>query len=152
MEVGAEALGLAGLEPVHYREGFGFATGERLGAEAWARRILEEASWSERVKMLVVWRLLGVDLASLKKPGQVLGWRIQHSDAGAVMLAVRASAGVTARLVLRVEAGRVAHAMVVRYDTGLGRLVWTRLAPAHRRFYVGLLDRARRTGHGTSPS
>ncbi|MFF5084444.1 hypothetical protein ACFY36_46010 [Actinoplanes sp. NPDC000266] len=144
-EVSTEAMALAGIEPIHYREGFSFATGERLSAETWARRILEGAPRPERAKMLAVWKLLGVGLAPLKAPGQVLGWRIQHSAPDAVVLAVRAAAGISARLVLRVEPGRVTHAMVVRYETGLGRRVWTRFAPAHRRFYVHLLDRARRT-------
>ncbi|MEU8814562.1 hypothetical protein [Actinoplanes sp. NPDC048796] len=151
-EVSAETVVLAGLEPVDYREGFGFPTGESLSAEAWARRILEGASRGDRAKMLAAWRFLGVGLAPLKAPGQVLGWRIRRSDPEAIVLAVRATAGVSARLVLRAEPGRVTHAMLVRYDSGLGRRVWTRFAPAHRRFYVRLLDRARRTGHGTSPS
>ncbi|SNY31454.1 hypothetical protein [Paractinoplanes atraurantiacus] len=152
VEVSAEAVALAGLEPVHYREGFGFTTRERLSAEAWARRILEGSSWSQRAKMLAAWRLLGVGLAPLKAPGQVLGWRIQRSDPEVVVLAVRAAAGCSVRLVLRAEPGRVTHAMLVRYDTVLGRLVWTRFAPAHRRFYVDLLDRARRAGHEPLPS
>ncbi|XVU26900.1 hypothetical protein ACQPZJ_07590 [Actinoplanes sp. CA-054009] len=146
-EVGAEEVALAGIAPIHYREGFRFATGERLTAEAWVRRILEGASRSERAKMLAAWRLLGVGLAPLKAPGQVLGWRILRNDPDVIVLAVRAAAGVSARLVLRAEPGRVTHAMLVRYDTGLGRRVWTRFAPAHRRFYVRLLDRARQPGH-----
>jgi hypothetical protein len=37
----------------------------------------------------------------------------------------------------------VTHSMVVRYDRALGRRVWRRIAPGHRRFVRALLNRAR---------
>ncbi|GAA0492120.1 hypothetical protein Ade02nite_21690 [Paractinoplanes deccanensis] len=184
MEAKPEAVALAGLAPVHYREGFALDTDARLSAEEWARLILEGAPRLARAKMLLAWTLLGVDLAPLRSPNQVLGWRIQHNTPDTIVLSTRATAGVTARLILHIApatnlpadpasvvgaaspspylfagppaggavepagdvhvagAARLTHVMLVRYDRGLGRHLWTRFAPAHRRFYVGLLARA----------
>ncbi|MEV4348350.1 hypothetical protein AB0J83_28160 [Actinoplanes sp. NPDC049596] len=143
--VDAETERLAGLEPAHYREGFVFDTAQRRDAEAWARLILEGASRPERIKMLTAWRLLAVDLAPRRSPDQVLGWRIAHRAPDMVVLGVHAATGLTARLVLRTTPTGVVHAMLVRYDRPLGRCLWTRFAPSHRRFYTKLLDRSRRT-------
>jgi hypothetical protein len=74
----------------------------------------------------------------------VLGWRIRYNAPDAIVLGVRAAVGLTARLVIRADAERVVHAMLVRYDRAIARPVWTALGPRHHRFVADLLDRASR--------
>jgi hypothetical protein len=142
--VPAAVAGLAGLEPVHYDEAFTFDTDVSRRPEEWARLILEGASPRERAVMLATWTALGIRLAWLGSRGQVLGWRILHNGPDGIVLGVRAALGLTARVVVRVEPGRVVHAMLVRYDRGLGRRIWAKVAPGHHRFVAGLLERASR--------
>jgi hypothetical protein len=155
---------LAALDRVDYQEAFAFAAeagvAETRGAaggagggtaagsvrspEEWARRILEGAPPRKRAAMLLVWTALGIRLAPLGSPGQVLGWRIRYNGPDAIVLGVRAAAGLTARVVIQADAERVVHAMLVRYDRAIARRVWTVLGPRHHRFVADLLDRASR--------
>lgn len=138
----AAAADLAGLATIDYRESFAFTGTARRRPEQWARVILEGASRRERLTMLSAWLALGVGLAPLGSAGQVLGWRIRHDEPDAIVLGVRAAVGLTARIVILVDATRVTHTMLVRYDRGLGARLWARAAPGHRRFLTGLLERA----------
>jgi len=133
---------IAGLGRIDYDEAFTFETGTVLLPEEWARLILEGAPLSKRLQMIGAWTALGIRLALPGTTGQVLGWRIRHSDADAVVLGVHAAVGLTARVVIQVERQRVTHTMVVRYDRALGRRVWSRMAPGHHRFVRALLNRA----------
>ena len=142
VDVPPDAAALAGLEPISYREGFTFTGAVQRRPEEWARLTLEEASMGERLAMLSTWVALGVGLAPLGSPGQVLGWRIRHQDPDAIVLGTRALVGLTARIVIRTDGPDVLHTMVVRYDRGLGARLWPRVAPRHHRFVIGLLERA----------
>ncbi|MCO8271477.1 hypothetical protein M1L60_12820 [Actinoplanes sp. TRM 88003] len=137
---GLEAL--AGLHPVDYRESFTFATSTDRTAEQWARQTLERCPLTTRAQMITVWTLLGIRLAPPWSRAQVLGWRILHHTTSDIVLEARAATGVTARLVLHTTATSVTQAMVVRFDRPLGRRIWGRLAPKHRRFLRALLGRA----------
>ena len=108
--------------------------------------ILEGAPLSKRLQMAGVWTALGIRLALPGTRGQVLGWRIRHSDADAVVLGVHAVVGLTARVVIKVEQQHVSHSMVVRYDRAVGRSIWSRMAEGHHRFVRALLSRAREAG------
>jgi hypothetical protein len=146
----ADMVSLAGLDPVDYSEAFTFATDAVRRPEEWARLILEGAPLAQRIQMRGIWTALGIRLAMPGTRGQVLGWRIGHNDPAAVVLGVRAGIGLTARIVVHAEPGRVTHAMVVRYDRAIARRVWARLAPKHRAFLGGLLLRASQPASGTT--
>ncbi len=75
-----EAIARAGLDPISYREGFAFTGAVARTPEQWARLAREGASGRERLPMLGTWVALGVGLAPLGSPRQVLGWRIRHND------------------------------------------------------------------------
>ncbi len=132
------------LDRVDYDEEFTFETDAVRGPEEWARLILEGAPLSKRLQMIGAWTALGIRLALPGTRGQVLGWRIRHSDADAVVLGVHAAVGLTARIVIQVEQRRVTHSMVVRFDSALGRQIWSRMAPGHHRFVRALINRAER--------
>jgi hypothetical protein len=92
--------------------------------------------------MIACWTALGIRLALPGTTGQVLGWRILHSDAESIVLGARAAIGLTARIVLRPSSGAVTQAMLIRYDSGLAAKIWHALAPKHRKFIAALLTRA----------
>jgi len=140
--VPAAVAEIAGLDRVDYDEAFTFETEAVQPPEEWARLILEGAPLSKRLLMIGAWTALGIRLAFPGSTGHVLGWRIRHSDADAVVLGVHAAVGLTARVVIQVEQQRVTHSMLVRYDRALGRRVWSRMAPGHHRFVRALLNRA----------
>lgn len=140
---GRDAFGiqaLAGLEPIHYREAFAIDVDTARRPEDWLRLIMEGASPGRRAAMLRAWTFLGVRLAPLSSEGQILGWRIQHSGADAVVLAAESWSGLSARIILTATPQRVVQAMVVRYDRWFARPVWTFVAPRHQRFVKGLLE------------
>lgn len=147
---------LADLTPVHYRESFTLpitstssaspitstsSAGPARTAEQWARLVLERAPRKARAQMLTVWTLLGIPLAPPWSRTQVLGWRILHNTPAAIVLESRAALGITARLVFHTSGTHLTQVMLVRYDHRPGRLVWSRLAPGHRRFIRSLLSR-----------
>ncbi|MBU2669443.1 hypothetical protein KOI35_38620 [Actinoplanes bogorensis] len=136
----ADLEALAALTPVDWRESFTLAVTGSRSAEQWARHMLEGASWKARAQMVTTWTLLGIPLAPPWSRSQVLGWRIRHNTPGAIVLEVRAAAGVTARLVLHISGTDLTQVMLVRYDHPPGRLIWSRLAPAHHRFLRALLE------------
>jgi len=136
---------LAGLDRIDYREAFAFDTAVRRTPEAWERLILAGAPLSDRITMVTCWTALGIRLALPGTSGQVLGWRILHSDAESIVLGARAAVGLTARIVLRSSSGTVVHAMLIRCDSRLAARIWHALAPKHRKFIAALLIRA--SGH-----
>ena len=136
--------GLAGLDRYDYAEAFAFGAAATRTPEEWSRRILLGASVRDRLTMLAAWTVLTVHLSPPWTP-QILGWRILHSSPDALVLGVRATIGLTARIVIVPdEAGTVVHAMLVRFDRPLGRRVWQRMAPGHRKFLGRIISQAAR--------
>jgi hypothetical protein len=130
---------LAGLDRADYREAFAADVRVDRPPEEWCRLILEGASPAKRAAMLRTWTLLGVGLAPLGSEGQILGWRIRHSGADAVVLGARSRTGLDARLVVSAPSRQVVQTMMIRYDRWPARPLWTIIAPQHRRFVYGLL-------------
>lgn len=143
---------LADLDPIHYREAFAIDVGTDRCPEDWSRLIMEDASPGKRAAMLRAWTLLGLRLAPLNADGQILGWRVLHSEANAVVLAAESFSGLSARIVVTASPQRVVQAMVVRYDRWFARPLWQFVAPKHRRFVKGLLaDAITRPGRPGRP-
>lgn len=143
---------LAGLEPVHYREAFAIDVDTDRRPVEWSRLIMEDASPGKRAAMLRAWTLWGLKLAPANADGQILGWRILHSGADAVVLAAESISGLSARIVLTANPQRVVQVMVVRYDRWFARPLWQIVAPKHRRFVKGLLaDAIPRPGRTGQP-
>jgi hypothetical protein len=142
IETPSALAALAALTPADYRESLTLTATRTRTAEQWARLVLERAPLSARAQMITVWTLLGIRLAPPWSTSQVLGWRILHATPDAILLEARAATGLTARLVFHVSGTTLTQAMLVRFDRPLGRRIWTRLAPGHRRFLKSLLSRA----------
>ncbi|MFI7423172.1 DUF2867 domain-containing protein [Nonomuraea sp. NPDC049684] len=139
---------LSSLPVVDYADHFALTTNDRDGgtAEEWARAMFGDVpSAAERL----IWRgLLGLRLARGRSPATVAGWRITARGDGWIRLET-ASWFLTANLVVRVADGRVSLTTLLRYDRGLGRVVWPPLSAIHRRLAPGLLrDAAARMARG----
>ncbi|MEV3985730.1 DUF2867 domain-containing protein [Nonomuraea sp. NPDC049758] len=132
---------LSSLPVVDYADHFALAgdavaTEAGATAERWARAMFGDVpSAGERF----IWRgLLGLRLARGRSPATVAGWRITARGDDWIRLET-ASWFLTANLVVRAADGRVSLTTLLRYDRGLGRVVWPPLSAIHRRLAPGLL-------------
>ena len=108
-------------------------------AEEWAQAGLDQAAG---LAGQFVWRVvLGLRLGSRRSQSHIGGWTIADRGKGWVRLEA-ASWCMTAHLVVFVEDDRVSAATFVHYDRPIAAVVWSRLAPVHRRAMPGLLRRA----------
>jgi hypothetical protein len=117
------------------------APGQRT-AEQWARVVFERAPAGLRMFVTFGWRVLGIQLAPPRVAGHVQGWRIVKNSPDAVVLQARSLAGLTARLVLRVDESVLRFGTFVRCDGLFGRAVWFGVAPLHRLVVSRLLGDA----------
>jgi hypothetical protein len=115
-------------------------------AEDWIRSIFEETHRGMRWFLLVGWAAIGCRLRPRRAPSRVLGWEIERASPEAVVTVVSAWTGLTSRLVVSVEAGRVTLSSFVRF-TGrppVARTVWAATVPLHERILPHLLTDATR--------
>lgn len=114
-------------------------------AEQLARAAYEESSaWGR----FLAWRtFLGLGLqphpwmpptVPRGAPDYVAGWKIV--DRGATWIRISARSWfMTAFCVFEIDEGRASFATFVRYDRGVGRLVWTPVSVIHRRIASDVL-------------
>jgi hypothetical protein len=122
-----------------YADAFSLATGVVASPEQWARAMFGDIpSPAERF----IWRgLLGIRLSRGRSPHTVAGWRIAERSEQWIRLEA-ASWFLSANLVVRTSDGRVSLATLVRYDRGVGRIVWPPLSAVHRLLIPGVLRAA----------
>jgi hypothetical protein len=114
--------------------------GDDRSAEQWSRSVFESAPTAIRWFVVFGWRfVLGLRLGPRMSPDYVSGWRIRNVRAGVITLEVD-SWLMMARKEIRLANGSVRVSTFVRYRRGLGRAVWTLVAPVHHRtepFLIG---------------
>jgi len=107
--------------------------------EQWARAVLEDAAGP---RGQLIWRgVLGLRLAWRNRAGHVAGWEIVDSGPTWITVAAR-SWMLRGNLVIEVEEGSLSLATFVRYERAIGRKIWTRVAPRHRKAAPDLLAEA----------
>lgn len=104
---------------------------EGSSAEQWARRIFEEVPGYLRLVMVVGWSSLTFRLGPRPSTSHIQGWRILATAADSIVLGVDSGVGLTLRLVVWVEPGRVGLATFVRYGRPASRRVWAVARPVH---------------------
>jgi hypothetical protein len=115
---------------------------DRWSAELWARAAFEGAPAALRTFVVSGWRYgLGFRLGPSSSADHILGWRIVARTPHAVELELQ-SALVTARKVVRVDAGRVVMTTFVRYERAPARLLWAAATPIHHQTEPYLLGHA----------
>lgn len=127
------------LPDADYADAFSIATNVAASPEHWARAMFGDIpSAAERF----IWRgLLGIRLSRGPSPHTVAGWRIAERSEQWIRLEA-GSWFLRANLVVRTSDGRVSLATLVRYDRGLGAVVWPPLSAVHRLLIPGVLRAA----------
>ncbi|GAA2208941.1 hypothetical protein GCM10009850_043990 [Nonomuraea monospora] len=128
-----------------YIDHYTLATGVRATPEQWARAMFGDVpNAAERL----IWRgFLGLRLTREPSPQTVAGWRIAEQGPDWIRMEA-ASWLLTANIVVRAAEGQVSAATYLRYERGLGRVVWTVLSPVHR----ALVPRILRMGEAARTS
>jgi hypothetical protein len=116
--------------------------GDDRSPEKWSRSVFEGAPTAIRWFVMFGWRfVLGLRLGPRLSPDYVSGWRIRDVRPGVITLEA-GSWLLTANKEIRVASGSVRVSTFVRYRRGLGRAVWTLVAPVHHRTEPYLLGHA----------
>jgi hypothetical protein len=137
---------LAGLDPVDYHDAFAVTTPVRRTPEEWARLGLEGAPQALRGLIVAVQKtLLGLRLAPVGSPDQVLGWEILQNGPEDLVLGVEGGIA-TPRIVVSNLPGQVVVTTLIRFDRAGAGVVWAVVAPIHRAVVRYLLDRAANLG------
>jgi hypothetical protein len=127
--------GGSGLGESDYASAFEvtIAEGDGRSPEQWARAVFEDAPTAIRWFIVFGWRFVPwLRLGPRSSPGYVSGWRIRDARPGVLILEVH-SWLLTADKEIRVASGSVRMSTFVRYRRGLGRAVWSLVAPVHHR-------------------
>jgi hypothetical protein len=140
-EVTEGANGLGGSDYASAFEAT-FAESDERSPEQWARAVFEDAPTAIRYFVMFGWRIaLGLRLGPRSSPDYVSGWRIRDTRPGRILLEVD-SWLLAAHKEIRVGSGSVRVSTFVRYKRGLGRAIWTLVAPVHHRTEPYLLGYA----------
>ncbi|HET6672469.1 MAG TPA: hypothetical protein VFG92_03760 [Agromyces sp.] len=117
------------LPDADYADAFSLVTDVVASPEQWARAMFGDVpSPAERF----IWRgLLGIRLSRGTSPHTVAGWRIAEQSEDWIRLEA-GSWFLSANLVVRTSDSRVSLATLLRYDRGLGTVVWPPLSAVHR--------------------
>jgi hypothetical protein len=127
------------LPDADYADAFSLVTNVVASPEEWARAMFGDVpSPAERF----IWRgLLGIRLSRGTSPHTVAGWQIAERSEQWIRLEA-GSWFLSANLVVRTTNGRVSLATFIRYDRGVGRIVWPPLSAVHRRLTPRVLRAA----------
>jgi hypothetical protein len=107
------------------------APGDNRSPEQWARAVFEVTPAAIRSFIEFGWRyVLGLRLGPRSSPDLVSGWRVRDAGPGVITLEVH-SWLLTATKEIRVASGTVRMGTIVRFERGLGRVVWTLVTPVH---------------------
>ena len=138
-EIPGSVRALSSVPDPDYADLFTLPTDTEATPEGWARAMFGNVP---RGAELLIWRgLLGLRLARGRSPATVAGWRIGGRGEDWIRLEA-ASPFLTANLLVQAGDGRVSLGTFLRYDRGLGQLVWPPLSVIHRGLVPGVLRRA----------
>jgi hypothetical protein len=143
-----DARALSTLSRVDYEDAFIVdAPGERT-AEQWARAVFNDAPLAVRARLISGWMGLGLKLREPWSARHVLGWKVQRSSPGVVLLAADSLLGLQAELLFRTEPRGLLFATLIQQDNPAARAVWVRTTATHQKVVRSLLDHAARRETG----
>ena len=117
------------------------AQGDDRSPEQWARAVFEDAPAAIRWFVVFGWRYVLRLRLGPRSPDYVSGWKVRDTRPGGIILEVQ-SWLLTADKEIRVANGSVRMTTFVRYRRGMGRVIWTLVAPVHHRTEPYLLGYA----------
>jgi hypothetical protein len=135
---------LSTLAHIDYEDGYRIGTGvaEQRTGEEWARMIFEDAPFTMRSSLLVGWSSLGLRLNPARSDGHVLGWTIVASAPDFVLLGADSPLGLRAQLLCKRERHALLFCTFVEMQNVVGRAIWARVEPVHRRVVPRVLRQA----------
>ncbi len=95
-----------------------------------------------RGKLWLGWTALGLRLAPPWSGGRVVGWKIEHSDPGFILLAADSWLGLRGQLLFRSEPGGLLFATFLQQTNPVARALWAAIAPRHQEVVRSLLTHA----------
>jgi deazaflavin-dependent oxidoreductase (nitroreductase family) len=130
------------LRRIDYSDVYHGSSDVPRSAEAWIRRIFEDAPGALRWFLLVGWRVLGARLGPLHSRSYVFGWRIDANEPTWIRLCVEWRVGLSADLVLSVDGPDVTLSTFVQHHNRVARYAWATLVPIHHVLTRYLVRRA----------
>ena len=137
------ARALCSLPRIDYSDAFLVEVehAQKLTAEEWARRIIENGPTRFRVSAPAAWFALGLKHGLPWSKENILGWPVRRSEPDFVLLGARSRTGMPAELLLKREANSVLLATFIEHRSPVMKRVWGLVGPPHRRIVPQLLGR-----------
>jgi hypothetical protein len=130
---------LSSLSRVDYVDQFTLSVAVDATPERWARALFGDVPSAGE---WFIWRgVLGLRLSPERSPWTIGGWRVNGRGENWIRLET-ASWFLTGNLIVRTTADAVSWATFLRYDRGIGHVVWPPLSAIHRRLVPGVLRAA----------
>jgi hypothetical protein len=143
-----DARRLSTLSRVDYEDAFIVDAAGRRTAEQWARAVFNDAPLAVRTRLVSGWTGLGLNLARPSSSPRILGWRVQHSSPGVMLLAADSILGLQAELLFRTEPCGLLFATLIQQNNATARALWVRITPTHQKVVRSLLEDAARRDAG----
>jgi hypothetical protein len=145
----AEARAISTLSHIDYTDAFLVTGGVELGPGQWARAMIADAPLAMRVRLLSGWTALGLRLGPPWTADRVLGWKVQESKPGFVLLKASSWLGLRAELLFFVQPRGMLFATLIQQNHALARGLWRAVTPTHQAVVRALLlGAARREADG----
>jgi hypothetical protein len=139
-----DARALSTLSRIDYHDAFWVDSSVDHTGEQWARAVLEDPPLAVRARLLMGWTALGLKLGPPWSDRRVLGWKIERSNPGFVLLAARSWLGLRGELLFRREPHGLLFATLIQQRNPAARAVWARLTAGHQEVVHSLLAHAAR--------
>jgi len=139
-----DARALSTLSRIDYEDAFIVDAGVELTAAQWVRAVVHDAPLGLRARLISGWIALGLKLGGPWSARRVLGWKVQQSGRGFVLLAANSWFGFRGELLFRSEPRGLLFATFVQQNNPAARGVWAMITPRHRRVVRSLLAHAAR--------
>src|SRR5947209_2830165 len=97
----ANARTLSALSRIDYEDAFIVNADLGLTAEQWARAALEDAPLAVRARLVAGWTALGLRLGAPWSARRVLGWKVQRSGPGFILLSAGGWLGLQGELLFQ---------------------------------------------------
>ena len=95
-----------------------------------------------RGKLWLGWTALGLRLGPPWSSDRVVGWKIEHSDPGFILLAADSWLGLRGQLLFRSEPDGLLFATFLQQTNPVARALWAAITPRHQQVVRSLLTHA----------
>lgn len=137
-----DARALSTLSRVDYEDSFAVTSEGEHTAEEWVRAVVGDAPPRVRGKLWLGWTALGLRLAPPWSSNRVVGWKIERSDPGLILLAADSWLGLRGQLLFRSKPDGLLFATFLQQTNPVARALWAAITPRHQQVVRSLLTHA----------